>query len=222
MGRLILTLALITGLAAGCTPGGRQVTEQALLDPSERAVRLETEGCGFASPRSGSGIAVGGGLVVTTAHVVVEAEAVVARVNGVEHRSVPVVAVDRQRDLAVLRVPYEELPAIEMTAMKKSDRGSIVGAASSGTVAFEVRGVVELTIEEVFGTERYSRSGYELSASTADGDSGAGAYDDEGRLIGIVFATGEDGTTTWVTASSEIEEFLSQVEPSDTYPLCNR
>lgn len=184
-------------------------------------MRLETEGCGFASGRTGSGVAIGDDLVVTVAHLVVEAEAIDAYLSGEEYENVPVLAVDRQTDLAVLRVPDNAIPAIEMSSAEKDASGLIVGGSTSGTVSFAVKNVVELTIEEVFGTTRHSRLGYELAASTADGDSGAGAYDAQGGLIGVVFATGEDGATTWVTASSEIEEFLSGVDPSDTYPLCS-
>lgn len=220
MGRLVLVIAVTAGSLAGCDSGDPQRLGHAVFDPAHRAVRLETEGCGFASGRTGSGIAIGNGLVVTVAHLVVEAETVTAYLDGNEYRSVPVVALDRQVDLAVLRVPYEELPEVEMSSVEKGSRGLIVGGSTSGTVSFEVRGVVELTIEEVFGTTRHSRRGYELGATTADGDSGAGAYGVDGGLIGIVFATSDDGATTWLTASSEIEEFLAGLEPSNTYPLC--
>jgi S1-C subfamily serine protease len=220
MGRLILTLALVAGSMTGCGSNEQQENVQTVLDPADRAVLLETNGCGFASGRTGSGVAIGDDLVVTVAHLIVEAETVTAILNGQTHERVPALAVDRRLDLAVLRLPTEELPAIEMSSVQKGARGLIVGASTSGAVAFEVRGVVELMIEEVFGTSRHSRLGYELAATTADGDSGAGVYDENDNLIGIVFATGQDGTTTWVTASSEIEGFLSSVGPTDAYPLC--
>lgn len=188
--------------------------------PADRAVILETIGCGYASGRTGSGVALGNGLVITVAHLIVEAESVNATVSDQTHHGVVVAAIDRRIDLALLRVPAAQPPEIELASLEKGGRGRIVGASASGTVPFEVRGVVELTIEEVFGTTRYARQGYELAASTSDGDSGAGAYDDRDRLIGIVFATGQDGATTWVTASSEMQAFLASVGTDDTQALC--
>lgn len=219
-----MTLVLVAAPLAGCGPSDADVINRSGLgtnfDPANRAVRLETEGCGFASGRTGSGVAIGHGLVITVAHLIVEAESVTVHLDGEKHEGVPVAALDRRLDLAVVRIPSVTVPDISLTSVPKGVRGSIIGAASSGNVAFEVKGVVELTIEEVLGTTRHARSGYELAAGTSDGDSGAGAYDEHDRLIGIVFATSQDGATTWVTASSEIEDFISGVGPSEEYPLC--
>lgn len=220
-----MTLGLVGAVVAGCGPSNADLVEQtgfgSTTDPAARVVRLETEGCGYAAGRVGSGVAVGDGLVVTVAHLVVEAETVDAQVNGIEYPNVAVLAADRKTDLAVLRVPYEEMAGVQMSVVEKGARGLVVGGSASGTVPFEVKRVVELTIEEVFGTERHSRRGYEVAAATTDGDSGAGVYDENNNLVGIVFATSQDGATTWVTASSEIEEFLSDIERSDVYDLCN-
>lgn len=224
--RRILTLVLALVAAswiAGCG-SGEQTSHGAATaqshDPMHRAVRLETFGCGFASGRTGSGVAIGDGLVITVAHLVVRAESVHATVDGQEFEDVVVAAMDLHRDLAVLRLESDSTLPVEMSSVKKGARGRIVGGSATGNVAFEVKGVVDLTIEEVLGTGRYSRRGYEVDAMTADGDSGAGAYDDQNRLIGIVFATGQDGATTWLTASSEVERFLSTVGHSDSYALC--
>jgi hypothetical protein len=75
-----------------------------------------------------------------------------------------------------------------------------------------------VSIEEVLGTERHNRVGYEIDAATASGDSGAGAYDETDRLIGIVFATSADGATTWLSAGVEIQDFLAGVD-ADAAPI---
>lgn len=159
--------------------------------------------------------------MLTVAHLVVEAKSVDVYLSGEAYEDVPVLSADRRMDLAVLQIPRGDVSPVDMSAVEKGARGLVVGGSASGTVSFEVKSVVELTIEEVFGSARHSRRGYELAAPTARGDSGAGAYDEHGGLIGVVFATGEDGAITWVTASSEIEEFLTGIDPSDTYPLCS-
>lgn len=146
--------------------------------------------------------------MLTVAHLVARSADIRVTVGGGDVSAV-VAAIDLKRDLALLQVAPNGVPAIEMTTVGTGAKGFIVGGAASGTVAFEVRDVVSLSIEEILGTDRHSRLGYELEAVTATGDSGAGAYDDQQRLIGIVFATGPRGTA-WATSTAEIEPFLAK------------
>lgn len=208
----LATILVGLGVLAGCAahPG----------DPEARAVRLETTGCAPASGRTGSGVAIGDGLIATVAHLIVRADAVDAFIGGGEREPATVVAVDLERDLALLQMATRDMPGVEMVTVEKDTSGRIVGAAASGTVPFEVMRRVDLTIEEILGEDRHNRLGYEVRAETTDGDSGAGAYDDQGRLIGIVFATSEEGSSSWLTASSEIEDFVAGIDESDGYALC--
>lgn len=217
----LLAVIVATALFAACGNGSiGDDSSSAAFDPELRAVRLETTACGPASRRFGSGVAIASGLAITVAHLIVDAGSVEAFVAGGPGEPVEVAAVDLRRDLAVLRLNTDDMPEVESVIADSGAAGQVVGGAASGTVPFEVRRRVELTIEEILGTERHARLGYELAAATDDGDSGAGAYDEENRLIGIVFAAGKDGRTTWLTASGEIEDFLATVAPSDEYPLC--
>ena len=187
----------------------------------ERAAIIKTTGCGFASDSNGSGVAVGGALVLTVAHLVVRAETVTVALGDAGAQPADVLAVDRETDLAVVRLRGLDTEAVEMADVGKEALGWVVGGQASGTVGFEVRRVVDLSIEEVGGTERHRRRGYELAATTRDGDSGSGVYDAVGNLIGLVFASGPEEDTTWVTASSEIESFLAGVGPDASYDLCS-
>jgi S1-C subfamily serine protease len=191
------------------------------FDPEARAVRLEITGCESGSrARFGSGVVIEDGLVVTVAHLIVDAETVEASVAGASLGAATVAAVDLRKDLAALRVEDRGVPPAETSILDQGESGLIVGGAASGTVPFEVRRRVNLTIEEILGTDRHARLGYEVAAVTADGDSGAGAYDAERRLVGLVFAVGKDGGTTWLTAGSEIEDFVASIGPSDRYAPC--
>lgn len=164
---------------------------------------------------------MGDGLVLTVAHVVVQADAIAASVGDGEPVTAVVTSVDLSRDLALLRLPPNGIPDVETATVDEGAEGLIVGGAASGTVSFEVKEVVTLTIEEVFGTDRHSRKGYSVAAVTASGDSGAGAYDEEDRMIGIVFATGQDDATSWITSSTETSDFLSD-HATDVSPIvCN-
>jgi S1-C subfamily serine protease len=216
-------LALGTALLVGCSSaavGGGSQTAVTLVDPEARAVRIDTTGCELTSGHFGSGVTIGGNQVVTVAHLIARAETVTVSVAGGGPEVAEVVALDLQKDLAVLRIAGMEAPEVDVATADTGTSGHIVGAAASGTVPFEVKRRVNLRIEDVLGTERHSRLGYEVSAVTTDGDSGAGAYDDDGGLVGIVFATGRDGATSWLTASDEIEAFRSSLEPNSSFAVC--
>ncbi len=220
-----VALVFLVTVANGCSSNesaGTDLSGPPTFSPAQRVARIATTGCGFAPDRTGSGVAIGDGLVLTVAHLVARADKVVASVGRGEDVSAAITAVDLNLDLAVLRVPPDAVPAVEMSPAGTGDQGLIVGGAASGTVPFVVKDVVSLSIEEILGTDRHSRLGYELEAATTTGDSGAGAYDDADRLIGIVFATGEDGESSWITASSEIERFLAAHEAAITPIVCDQ
>lgn len=211
-------------VAAGCAAKPAPATGPApevQFDPAARAVRIATTGCGLAPDRTGSGVAVGDGLVLTVAHLVVRANAIAVTVGSTGAVDAVVAAADLELDLAVLRVPENGVPVVETATAGRGDDGLIVGGAASGTVPFEVTDIVRISIEEVLGSDRHRRLGYELAAVTTTGDSGAGAYDSEDRLIGIVFAISHDGATTWITSSSEIEDFLAAHDPDAPALACN-
>lgn len=208
----LVAATMLAMLAYGCTTSGviDVVDSSALrVSPSERAVTIDTTGCGFAADRMGSGVAVGDGLVLTVAHLVVRSDRLVVNEPAGGRVDAVVVAVDLELDLAVLRLPTNGLPAVESASSGAGASGLIVGGAASGTVPFQVNDVVRISIEEILGSERHSRLGYKLDAITTTGDSGAGAYDEDNRLIGIVFATSDEGETTWITSSAVAEEFLA-------------
>jgi S1-C subfamily serine protease len=214
---------MLVMVVAGCGPieSVQSVESTApAVDPAQRAVRIETTGCGYASDRTGSGVAIGDGLVLTVAHLVARADTVAASVGDGGPVDALVTAVDLDLDLALLQLPLNGVHDIEMASVGAGAEGLVVGGAASGTVPFAVKKVVSLSIEEILGTDLHSRLGYELEATTAPGDSGAGAYDNEDGLIGILFATGKDGESSWVTSSVEIENFLASGDPSAGSTRC--
>jgi len=146
------------------------------------------------------------GLVLTVAHLIAQADEIAVRTLEGEWPAT-VVNLDLQRDLALLSAPGLEATQVESTRADVGDSGLIVGGAASGTIDYRVNTVANLSIEEVLGVDRSARLGYELEAEILSGDSGAGVYTAQDRLIGIVFAAADDGT--WATAASEIEDFVS-------------
>ena len=203
MRRSLLIALLVLAAACGDAAG---------VEPAARAVAVETTGCGFAADRSGSGIATGGDLVVTVAHLVVRAEDVSVVTRAGQRLAAGVVALDTRSDVAVLRVEGLDMAPAEYSSAAAGDAGAIVAAER---VAYEVLEVVDISIEEVLGTERFSRRGYKLDAATGTGDSGAGMYDADGAVVGMVFAVSADGDATWATSSRVVQRMLDGLVPEE-------
>ncbi len=198
----VVACVLVAALmAAACSPDGPDTSAgssaaPAAVSPEDRAVTLRTTGCGDASATAGSGVIAGPGLVLTAAHVVVGSTDVV--VDGVDEtgREATVVVLDRSRDLALLEAPVGEAAPVELADVAAGDAVRVVGA-TSGTVAATVERRLRMDVDDVRSTARSIRSGYELDAAIAGGDSGGGVFDAAGRLVGVVFAvpTARSGAT---------------------------
>ncbi|NND73525.1 MAG: trypsin-like peptidase domain-containing protein [Ilumatobacter sp.] len=182
--RRFLSLPVAALCVAGVACGAAQTTE---IDPLRRAVEIETTACGHASRTRGSGVVVGDGRVLTAAHVVVGAGDVTVTHAG-ERRVAEIAVLDVTRDLAVLAVQGVALPVIETADAAAGERVAIVDGVSSGTIDAGVRRRVLIDIDDVRGADRHERDGYELDAEIGGGDSGAGVFDGDGRLVAIVFA----------------------------------
>lgn len=191
-----------------------------LADAEQRAVSVEVAGCGAADASRGSGLAFADDLVLTAAHVVSSGGAIEI-VTGDDSRAAELVAYDPRRDLALVR-PTPPLtgtpPAPSSGAVAAGQTGRIVGAATSGQVEVTVIESLLIEMDDVRSTTRSTRRGYLVEAVTTAGDSGAGFYHLDGRLLGLLFAvsTTDDGRS-WITASSEIDDFLVDEEVRGRY-----
>jgi S1-C subfamily serine protease len=215
-----LVVAIMASVAA-C--GSDEPARDASIDPAERAVTIETTACGDASRTKGSGIVVGDARVLTAAHVVVGAGSVVVHSPGgiVDAR---LVHLDVTRDLAVLDVPRVGVAPVVLADFEADDEVTIVGRSSSGLIKAVVRRPVLMDVDDVRGTERHRRDGYELDAAISGGDSGSGVFDSTGRLGGIVFAepTGRE-STTFVVGATEVAVALDAEErPYECRPALSR
>jgi S1-C subfamily serine protease len=221
-------------LAAGALLVASCGTDAPDVAPEERAVSLRTTACGDASRTRGSGVVVGDGTVLTAAHVVVGADEVfVAGETGsgssllgdggapedVEVHA-RVVLLDLTRDLAVLEVSTSDADPIDLGQAEDGDVVRVVGGASSGTVEATVERRVSMEVDDVRSQSRSRRSGYELDVAIAGGDSGAGVYDADGRLVGIVFATPTQRSgASFAVGAAEIEAVLGA--PDHTVHRCD-
>lgn len=167
-------------------------------------VEVTFTGCGDGFPGAVAGVVVGPELVATVAHAVIQGDQFrVGELRGT------VAALDRRTDLALIEVPGLDAVPVRLASAVSGDEVSVEGGLSSGKTVAEVASTPTIRIEEVLGTRRVERLGVELRAQLSEGDSGAGVFDFQHRLVGIVFAVNDerDGVA-WAVAAAEVDSLL--------------
>ncbi len=225
---IAVAVAACTGEAPTAVPVG---TDGAVVDPADRVVAVVTTGCGQASAALGSAVRLDDRIMVTAAHVIAGASAVGVVDAGdlPQDRQWPgfspstlfeaaevaaVVAVDHDRDLALLSIDHDRsmsdgLSQPELGAVGADAPVEIHGVTAAGPIRGTVAERTTIVADEVRGGARVERDGYRLDGVTDRGDSGAGVWDEDGRLVGIVFAvSASDESRTWAVSGVEIERLL--------------
>jgi S1-C subfamily serine protease len=150
------------------------------------------------------------GLVVTTSHAIQGLPPDRLRIGLLDGRLVParVLADDKQLDLALLATDTKQtLPAIQLseTAASLGSRVIALMVALDGSFVTTVGNVstVDADMRIDFGDRRrlqHDRVVVRLAAEP--GSSGVPVLDDAGRLVGIIQASDEKGTTILVPAAT--------------------
>ncbi len=192
-------------------PPAESGLSQEVLDRVARST-VKVEGVACRRIQEGSGFVVAPDLVVTNAHVVAgEPETVVERLDGTEVGA-EVVAFDPERDLAVLRAPGLDLPALPIDDVAAGGRGAVFGRPGGGPLRiapFEVGREVAATGRDIYDADRTQRQVLILSASLAPGDSGAALVDPDGDVVGVAFAIAPDRPgVSYALAIEELETVL--------------
>ncbi|HEX6752093.1 MAG TPA: MarP family serine protease [Solirubrobacterales bacterium] len=166
-----------------------------VLRAGDSVVRVLGTACGLGI--EGSGWVAAPGLVATNAHVVAgEDDTTVTTLDGA---SIEAVAVhyDPANDLALLRVAAD-LPALPMAAEPEAGTGgAVLGYPENGPFAISPArlGETRETIaEDSYGHGPLSRSIASLRGSVRSGNSGGPFVDEDGRVLGTVFAATTSGT----------------------------
>ena len=158
-------------------------------DPPAAVVGLVIDPCG-PGQETGSGMLVGPGIALTSAHVVAGAQGITVNQNG---RSVEgtIVGFDPDMDLAYVAfqaAPRSPLP-VASDHVEEGDqgiayvvrRGEIVGVPVSVTRR------VRLRTEDIYIKGETIRPGIEIQAAIEPGDSG-GAVVIDGKVVGVIWA----------------------------------
>ncbi len=139
---------------------------------------------------NGSGVIIrSDGYILTNYHVIENAERIIVTA-GVQDVSAEVVGVDPSTDLAVLRIPGDDYPAITFGSSADLEVGEFVVAVGSPfglekTVTAGIISALQRTPEGAgIGIARYTNL-IQTDAAINPGNSGGALVDAEGRLIGI-------------------------------------
>lgn len=177
----------------GPPPGDSGLDDETTARVRRSVVKVEGIACN--QIQDGTGFVAAPEIVVTNAHVVAgEPRTEVIRDDGRRVRA-DVVAFDPNRDLAVLRVPGVDRPALAVAASSPDARGGVFAHPGGGPLRvapFDVARVLDAVGRDIYGTGVTRREVLELAASLRQGDSGSALVDDSGRVVGVAFAIAPD------------------------------
>lgn len=189
---------------------------ESVVSGQERAVEVATTACGDASQTSGAGLIAEDGWVIASGHVVSGAGSVeVSTFAG--SQVAEIVVFDAEADLALLRVESATGPKIELTPASVGSAVEFGGGGPSGVLQASVLRPVDVRIEGVRTSERVSRVGYEIDVRVALGDSGGGVYDDQDRLVGVIYGRSADDVERSFIVGHEAIRNLLEADRSSTW-----
>ena len=153
-------------------------------------VRVEGLGCGGIA--TGSGFAVGDGLIVTNAHVVSGTGRTRVTTPAGRSGGAVVAVLDAEQDLAILRVGDLDLPALAPGEGGAGAEGAVIGYPGGGPLRISPA-VVERRLttrgRDIFNRRLVTREILVVTAEVRSGNSGGPLVDETGRFLGAVFAS---------------------------------
>ncbi|HYZ97647.1 MAG TPA: trypsin-like peptidase domain-containing protein, partial [Acidimicrobiales bacterium] len=177
----------------GVAPGASGLSEDLAASIAASTVKVEGEAC--SRIQEGSGFFVADDLVVTNAHVVAgEDDSDVVLADG-SRLDATVVAFDPARDLAVLRAPGADRPALPLREGTVGTTGGVFGYPGGGPLEispFQVGEEITAVGTDIYDGGRSERQVLVLAAHLAPGDSGGALVDGRGRVVGVAFAIAPD------------------------------
>lgn len=208
-GRAVL-LGLVGLLPVGCGDESGELHDDESIELALAAsVRVEAEGC-RTKASIGAGSFVGDEQVLTVAHVVAGSEQVHVVLADGSRVVATVVAIDRDKDLAVLHVEREITP-LSRSTMRPGARGSFVVYRDDQALAsaFEAISFVDIDMPKIDHDGSSLRRGYQIRATVEKGDSGA-VLVSNGVATAVIFArsTATDGKA-WAVDITEADALLA-------------
>jgi S1-C subfamily serine protease len=193
------------------TPGVRSAAQSVL--------RVSSLGCGGVV--TGSGFAIGGGYIVTNAHVVSGTfdHHVLTPTTG-DLLAATVVYFDPSRDFALLYVPDLPSAALSLGPASPGTQGAVIGYPGGGPEKIEpavVDGAVQAQGRDIYSDNTVTRQIYVIQGKVRPGNSGGPLVDLQGKVLGIVFATSaKDPSQAYALTDDEIAPDLKDVRGRHT------
>ena len=190
----------------------------------------EKENNRFDITGSGSGFAISiNGLVVTSYHVVVDANKIQIRgVNGDFDKvfNAKILAFDKNNDLAILKIDDTKFTQINSIPYSLSDKTIDVGE-DVFVLGYPLRAVMGDEIKLTNGLIS-SKSGfqgditsYQISATVQAGNSGCPLFDKKGNIIGVVNARLPVENASYAIKTPYLKTLLSSLENPPALSLTN-
>lgn len=162
-------------------------------------VRVLSNSCGLGV--AGSGWVAAPGIVVTNAHVIAGAGKTSVEANGSNERfRATAIAFDSRNDIAVLRVPSLDRPALRFAReVKPTEPGAALGFPLNGpykVVPARIARTATVLANDAYGRQRVRRKVTSFRADVQPGNSGGPLVDMAGRVSGTIFSkvvVGPDG-----------------------------
>ncbi len=200
-------------------------------DPDVRAagrsiVRVLSNSCGLAV--AGSGWVAAPGVVVTNAHVIAGSSKSSIEANGSDGRlDATAIAFDPRNDIAVLRVPSLDRPALNFAReVKPTEPGAVLGFPLNGpfkVVSARIGRTATVLAGDAYGERRVRRRVTSFRADVQPGNSGGPIVDLAGRVSGTVFSkivVGPEGG--YAVPNDIVRDTLRGADgPVDTGPCIN-
>jgi len=181
----------VSGPAARVPAPTRGILADADVRAASRSiVRVQGTACGLAV--EGSGWVAGGELVVTNAHVIAGQDDTTVELEDQPERDAEPVAFDSRNDVAILRVPGLQAPALRQA--REEDVGApvaILGFPEDGPYRAEPGrlGSTETVIsQDAYGVGPIRRVITAIRGEIRSGNSGGPAVNGRGRVAATVFA----------------------------------
>lgn len=180
----------------------------------ESVVKITTTATTCSTGSEGSGFVYRDGLVATNAHVIAGSSDLAVQVGG-KGRPYPaeVVEFDPQADVAVLRVPELDAPALDFgNALGSGDNSVVAGFPQNGPYTISpsrVREKIDARGLDIYDSGSVIREVYAVRGIVREGNSGGPLLDANGDVVGMVFArSATDGETGYALTRAEISDEL--------------
>ena len=198
-----LVVVILIAVLSGCAGGTSGV---------DSTVGVRASGC-ESIDRFGTGVVItgpDGPVVVTSAHTVTGASTITV-VAGREQPA-ELLAFDPASDLALLSAPPAARPAPIARTIDTGDPARLVVWEPDGRFVeteVEIRRLLRVSIEDIFVESEVERLAFEIDVATTRGDSGAPVFDDEGGVLGIIYARSRERPASFAVCYEEITALMA-------------